>query len=78
VRLPIKAKPMIRLWKLGSKDYVPTKAAFDRFKMIVSEAVKTGTMDIIWDSNISVELVEIDKDVTNYVVGPDGKLEEIK
>jgi len=78
VRLPTKAKPMIRLWKLGSKDYLPTKAAFDRFKMILSEAVKTGTMDIIWDSNISVELGEIDKGVTNDVVGLDGKLEENK
>jgi len=68
---------MIRLWKLGSLDCPATKAAFDRFKMILSEAIKTDTMDIVWDSNISVELVEIDKNVTNYIVGPDGKVEKI-
>ena len=68
---------MIRLWKLGSKEYLPTKTAIDRFKMILSEAIKADIMDIVWDSNISVELVEIDKDVTNYIVGPDGKLEKV-
>jgi hypothetical protein len=75
----------IRLWKLGKIDnnnllnsIVPTKQMIEKFRTLLQESLSPdGTLDIIWGPDIEVELIDIDDNVENYIVGEDGKLGKI-
>ena len=71
----------IRLWKLGSLEHkvLPTQKAIQKFRDALKECTeKDGEYDLVWGSAITVELVEIEDDVKNYIVNEEGKLELVE
>jgi hypothetical protein len=71
----------IRLWRLGSLEHkiLPTRASIQRFRDMLKECTeKDGEYDLVWGPEITVELVEIEDDVKNYIVNEEGKLELVE
>ncbi len=68
----------IRLWKLGSLEHkvLPTQECVQKFRDVLKECTeKDGEYDLVWNPAITVELVEIEDDIKNYIVNEEGKLE---
>jgi len=71
----------IRLWKLGSLEHkiLPTQKRIQEFRDVLKEwTEKDGEYDLVWGPEITVELVEIEDDVKNYIVNEEGKLELVE
>lgn len=71
----------IRLWKLGSLEHkiLPTQEAIQKFRDALKEYTeKDGEYDLVCGPAITVELVEIEDDVKNYIVNKEGKLELVE
>lgn len=71
----------IRLWKLGSLEHnvYPTKESINNLKtkLVEIKASEEDIFDLIWGPEVSLEIIDIDCSVEDYVVDESGKLVKI-
>ncbi len=79
----MKNKRKIRVWKLGDhkQGIFPTVKTIEKFTKVLTEAIKDDNntvTDIVWDSCISVELIELNEEDMDVVVVSNSNLKKKK